>query len=297
MLAAANPSSGAAVWHIGDVVVYDVTIELQQHQVLARSARGSSKSSPLPETTIESASSGSMTLEIGSTDGRGDARAAADLEFTGHSGGRLTSMVRSVPASIDANGRISLPGFDDAIARALDLAGDAISDAVAHGAKPASAWRTTERLSGMPGSLTFARVIQTARPYQGYPTVGVLSSGSTSFQNALQTGKLSIASSAYYDPRDRMLVGAAVRSFALVVNDKGGHVESTATVNIALREVDRSPAGATPEPSPRSSPPPAPSAARLPPPAVTPIPGATGAPTSTPMTPVVLPSMGPQSVF
>jgi len=295
-LAVANASLGAANWRAGDALVYDVTVELQQHQVRPHSAKTVSRSAPSPETTTESASSGSMIFEVRSADGRGGARASADLEFTGRSGGRLASMVRTVPAAIDASGRIYLSGLNDAvIGRALDLADAAIADAIAHGSMPGRAWRTTAHLSGAPGTITFSRLIQTAKPYQGYPTIQVLSSGSVDYQGDRQNGKLSIASTAYYDPKDRLLIGAAVRSFELVLDGKGGHVESTVTLNLALREVDRSGARVKRSAAPIASASPAavPVPTRLPASAVTPIPGATGAPTSTPMNPVALPSTGP----
>jgi len=283
--ASAGAGSNASPWKPGDAVSYDVTVELQQHTVPKHG-------SGAKETTTESTSSGIAMFTVSGVASSGAAQAKAYYVFQGSSAGKVAMMNRSLPATIGPNGDIMTVGLQgSAIATAFDLANGIIREAKARNARPGTSWQSTGALSGIGARMTFARAADAMRPYLGFNALEILTSGDASLQSDTQSGKISIAGSVYYDTVDRVFVGESVRSFTLLVNTAGGHVESTATINIALRSLARTtPAPATPAPPVVTTPTPIPARTKVPMSAVTPIPGATGAPTTNPA------NLGPPAV-
>lgn len=232
--AGASASVGAVRWQTGDTLVYDVTIELQQHKVPKHGAA-------TKETTQESATAGSETFVVNSVDSNGAAAATAYLDFQGSGGGRTGRMTQSIPATILPDGQVVTTAMQGAEAsKAFALANEAIVELRARPLRIGQMWQAALALGGIPMTLT--RAVAGQQQYLGYPTFAIATSGGATMQTATQNGRLSLTSSLYYDPRDRLFIGESVRSFSLILNKSGGHTESTATVNIALRSASHAPA-------------------------------------------------------
>ena len=233
-------AAAATAWHSGDTVVYDVTIELQQHTIPKAGSAGK-------ESTKESASAGTLTFVVNGVDAGGNRSGTARLHFVGGKNGRYDQMLRTVSASVSRDGALSISDMQASeLGKALALAGEAIVQARAQPMRTGRTWQSGLALAGLPEPMLVIHAIGAARQYRGYPTYPIGTSGSTTLVSSAKTGKLTLSSTVYYDLQDRMLIGESVRNFTIVLNNAGGHSESTVLVNIALRAVTRGSAGLAP---------------------------------------------------
>lgn len=289
IVAQASAGESASRWHAGDALTYDVTIELQQHSVPRFGSAAKEK-------TQESTSAGTAVFVVDGVGANGDARAKGYITFQGSGGGRLGRMAGMLQATILSDGEINVTGLPGAeMTKAFALADETIRDASGHQLRTGAAWQTSLALTGTVPRITVVRVVGVQRRYLGYPTFEIGTSGTAAMQTPTQTGKLSLTSLVYYDPQDRIFVAASVRNFALLLNKTGGHTESTAIVNIALRSVSaRGAASSTPRlrhvatPVPTLGP-----AQPYAPATAAPISGATTGPTVYPMGASPLPTVTP----
>ena len=291
LICSASVSVGAAGWRAGDMLAYDVTIELQQHNI---PKAGSAKK----ETTKESASAGTLTFVVTGVDASGNLAGTARLSFLGGGGGQYDRMARTVSAVVTRDGRMTISGLQGSqLEKALALANEAIAEVGAQPLRAGRTWQSGLALAGFPAPMRVVRAIGVARQYRGYPTYPIGTIGSSTLENVTQVGKLSLSSTTYYDAQDRLLIGESVRNFTVVLNKAGGHADSTAIVNIALRAIARAPAGVSTKSQlslPQSATTPAPAATGPYTPAYgAPVSGATTEPGANPVGPSPLPTVTP----
>ncbi len=231
----------------GDRLTYDVTVEAQEHSVPANADTSE-------EATVNSVGAGTETIVIDSVDARGRAHAGVTLDIQGRSGDAPIAIHRTVPATITPIGEILIgQSVDPLIDQALLLANQGVRDFASRTLSRGVTWRLSARAAAYPMTIEYERSAGVTGKFRGLPTVPIASVGAGDYASPDPaqplTASTTISGTYYYDQRDRLFIGEALRNDVLVSSGAhGAHVNSSTTINIVLRSLERAkpPASATP---------------------------------------------------
>jgi len=291
----ASPASPTSIGlSVGEVLVYDLTIEVQVHGM-------PSAGSTAPPITLDTAMQGTETMTGLRADPDGSVHASVDLAVHGNANGQKTASEQTILLKISPDGAVNVESGGGALAqqyfsyltqisksyrnRTLHV-GDVFHTSVPGPAGFASAIDTTAKVVGM-------------KQFQGYPTFAIQSTGSgkldTSTSGVRTQGTLSVAGTTYYDQADNLFVGTATRANvdAVVSGVQSGRLTVVDTTNIVLASVKHiaapaPAASAMPEATPSPAGPPNPSESPTEAPTAPPTPS--GYYTPTPPAPTTVPA-------
>jgi hypothetical protein len=251
MLATIAATALADTQHLrpGDTMTYDLTVQVQEYTSGAKGAKQGSEAGL-------SSGSGTARLEVASVDPDGTANGTLDVGMLGFAHGQPVSLHKSVPVTVAPNGEIRpAASIEPIIDQMIVLADQSIRDLAAHDVRTPS-WRWQVQLQTYPMVLALDRMLRGQQVYQGLPTLVVQSVGGgqhSADKDPVQAA-MSLAGTDYYDQRDGLFVGEAMRSDTIVSDTSSGSaVDSSAVVTIQLRSFTRAP-GAAVSPTPASSP-------------------------------------------
>jgi hypothetical protein len=265
----ASQASSSQPLRPGDVLKYDIAIELQFHVIPA-------PHSTQPPVNVETSVLGTATLSALRTDADGTVHASVDVATRSSTTGQTQRITRGLLVKIAPQGSIQVErGGDAATAQYLKMIGDSASlcryrtlhvgDTFAQEINFAAAGLA-------PMTLTTQAKVVAKKVYRGFPTFAVQLTGNgnidTQIQGARVTGTVTFAGTKYCDQDDQLLIGDAVRSNvdATMSSEKGQRLSAVATINIildsrtraALRNPQNSPTPAAPSPVPSVAPTPTP---------------------------------------
>ena len=228
---------------VGDKLTYAVSVESQQQVGTARH----------PGPLSSRAGTGTETLEITSVDSDGTARGSLTLDLTGYDGNKQLAIHKTVPAIVTPDGRIvAVLNVDPWLDQTSAIANESIKDLAARDLANAASWQWTMAAPRAAVSYTFNRQSRGQVMLQGLPTFAIETIGGidpNSVDDPTKT-QVEVAGTFYYDQRDRLFIGEAVRSECSIFDSVAGLTQdSSALVTIALRDFARAP-----EPAPSVSP-------------------------------------------
>jgi len=277
-------ASATAKTHPGDVLTYDLGIDLTAHFTPAGSGTQS--------LTLQSSTKGSEKITTMRVDADGTAHARVDLAINSSGAAGQQSIKQTMFMRIGPDGSIATEGATGTNAAQYIKA---FSDAakLLRGRTLYVGERFTQSMT-LPGTVPVTVDMQeqvvSEKTYRGYPSFAIQSTGNGTFNTASagigEKGTFDVAGTSYVDQRDQLLIGEAVRSNvdATLSGAQGGHLTALANLTLTLESfVHGSPRPAVRETHAPVTPPPAPS------PSPTPVP----TPTSgyyTPTPPVPTPS-------
>lgn len=228
----------------GDILIYDVTVELQQHHVDA--------SAKNKEVTGVASGLGSQTISVYAIGSDGTAFANVQSTFKGDDNGRPIGFDMTFPAKVMPDGQMRMKNqLGGGISEAFNFANASTAEINVHATQLASGWTTVLKTPYM--NFTLIRKVSGQAVYHDYPALELQSVGSgTLFKTAdgkAASGTVSVSGTSYHDLRDHLLLGESLRTFtALQLSDKNSaHVNYSAAINIVLRSWMHS--TATPNPN------------------------------------------------
>jgi hypothetical protein len=270
----------------GDVLTYDVTLDVQMHALGA-------KSIPSMDSVRSGAATETLTIDRVLSDGT--AYAALTIVYRGTRDGKPVRVDRSWRAELATDGEIHPVGpsastgedLDQALAYINGLTKGLPTRTLSSG----TTWTAKEPLGTSSGSMVITNKVVGLRTYQGFRAFVIQQSGAGAFTQSVNgspgVGSIAMGGTLYYDGNDQVLLGAADRSeteMALAHADVS-HISATTTVNIRMRswhhaaaatQVTPSPAGTGASTAPSAEP----NAAQSGAPAATPTPVYTPAPST-----------------
>jgi hypothetical protein len=248
----------------GDALTYDLTVQVQQHSSTVKGTVLKDNGTDL------SSGAGTVRLDVASVDPDGTANGTLSVDVLGFAHGQPVSLHKSVAVKVAQNGEIKpAASIDPIIDQTIVLANQSVRDLAAHDVRADPSWRWQIKLQTYPMTLALDRVLRGQQVYQGLPTLIVQSTGGGQYatDNDSVEAVMSLAGTDYYDQRDGLFVGEAMRSDTIVSDTSSGSaVDSSALVTLKLRtftraaEVQPSPSVSAGESSPtvEASPTPAP---------------------------------------
>ena len=264
----------------GDQLVYEITVELQQHHTTAGSKPH--------DTELESSLQGTETFTISSIGTDGTAIANVTSSFQGTDKGQPFESHTTTSAKVMPDGRLVLKDqLGLGISEAIIFANNSIAEIAQRQLQIGAGW--TSPLDSPEVRLTVARKVTGVKTYQGFNAYEVQTIGTGDLLKTTDgkpaTGTVAVSGTSYYDEADRLLIGEALRTLTVVEQPggKGGHDDYSATMNMVLNSWTH----ATPAPSASSAPETSPLQGTPEPEATTPMPlpsmlGPTPYPTVTP---------------
>jgi hypothetical protein len=214
----------------GDTFTYDVTI-----QVAESGARAGSKM----QNTEPTSGAGTATLQILAVAADGSASGNLSVSLVGFTGNEPIQVTKSVPVTLATNGEIKQSdSIDPLLDQAIALANQSMRDIASRDVHGQPNWQWRLPSTQFPMTVALARSLQGEQVYQGLPTLIVQTSGGGRY--AVHTdpvqASLSMAGTDYYDQRDGLFVGQAIRTDSTVSDAASGeHLESSTLVTIVLR--------------------------------------------------------------
>jgi hypothetical protein len=248
--------------HPGDTLTYDLTIQVQEHTSGAKGAAKQDTGQDL------SSGAGTIRLDIASIDPDGTANGTLSADLLGFAHGQPVTLRKSVPVKVTGSGEIRpAASIEPLIDQMIVLANQSVRDLAAHDVHAGPSWRWQIQLQAYPMTLALDRVLRGQQLYQGLPTLVVQSIGGGQYATDADPVQafMNLAGTDYYDQRDGLFVGEAMRSDTIVSDTASGSaVDSSALVTIQLRaftraaEVQPTPAISAGEQSPAVEAPPTP---------------------------------------
>ena len=232
----------------GDTLSYDVSMQSQQSVT-------SNKPGQRRGASYSSAGTGTETLQIVSVDADGTAHGSMTLTVTGMQSDQPLALNRTVSVSVSPDGRIvAAQSVDPLFDQTIMLANASIRDLAARDLGGATSWQWKLLAPNASATYTFNRVSRGQTMFLGLPTYAVQTTGGmdAAADNDPTQPVVAIAGTFYYDQRDRLFIGEAMRTDSSVFDETSGvTLDSSALVTIALRAFQRGP---EPQPSPSASP-------------------------------------------
>jgi hypothetical protein len=274
---AANTTSRLAA---GDQLVYEITVELQQHHT--------TEGSKPHDTELGSSLQGTETFAISSVGADGTAIANVASSFQGTDKGQPFESHTTTSAKVMPDGRLFLKDqLGLGISEAIIFANNSIAEISQHPLQIGGGW--TSPLNSPEVRLTVARKVTGVKTYQGFNAYEVQTIGTGDLLKTTDgkpaTGTVAVSGTSYYDEADHLLIGEALRTLTVVElpGAKAGHDDYSATMDMVLNSWSH----ATPAPVESSAPESSPFEGTPEPEATTPAPvpsmlGATPYPTVTP---------------
>lgn len=233
----------------GDTLTYDLSIQVQER---TSNTKGVSRRD---SGTDLSSGAGTARLDIASVDPDGTANGTMTVDVLGFARGQSISLRKSVGVKIAQNGEIKPnASIEPLIDQMIVMANQSVRDLAAHDVRTDPSWRWQIQAQAYPMIIGLERVLRGEQVYQGLPTLVVQTTGGGEY--AVDTDPvqavMSMAGTDYYDQRDGLFVGEAMRSNTIVSDTNSGTaVDSSALVTIQLRTFSRAP---EPQPSPSATP-------------------------------------------
>jgi hypothetical protein len=239
----------------GDQLIYQITVELQQHHTTA-GAHPQDKA-------VESSAQGTETFTIYAIGSDGTAFANVDASFQGTDRGTPFESHSTTAAKVMPDGRLLVKNqLGLGISDALTFANTTTAEITEHELHLGGAWTTPENTPSV--HLTLSRTVVGQKIYQGFTAYEVQTLGSGELLKTNDgmpaSGSVSVSGTSYYDAVDHLLIGEALRTLTVVQQpgSKGGHDNYSATMDVVLSSwTHASPAPAaqsSPEESPESTP-------------------------------------------
>ena len=260
--ASAATSGGLAV---GDVLKYDFSIQLQVHVA------------PAPHTTqapvtLNSTVLGSEKITGLRSDPDGSVHASVDMIVSSAGAGQSQNTRRRLLVKVLPDGTMQPEGGEDpTLAQYLKTLGDTAKQYRHRTLHVGDSFSQTVSVPGIvPVKVTSLAKVVAQQSYRGYPTFAIQSTGTGKINDVIDgmpaAGTISVAGTAYFDQKDQLFIGEAVRSNvdATVAGAQGNRVTAIATINLILNSFTHaqkpkpgtaaSPAKAVPSPTPAASP-------------------------------------------
>jgi hypothetical protein len=269
----------------GDVLTYDVTLDVQLHAL-------GSKSSPSMDSVRSGA--GTETLAVDRVLSDGTAFAAFTLVYRGTRDGKPVQVHQSWRAELAPDGEIHAIGsrasVGDDLEQALSYINGLAKGLPTRTLATGTTWTAKEPLGTSSGSMVVTSKVVGVQSYQGYRGYVIQQNGAGAFTQSVNgspgVGSIAIGGTLYYDRADQILLGAAGRGeteMALTHADIA-HISATTTIDVRLRSWHHAP-GAAVAPSPTTveasgAPSAGPNAVQSGAPAATPTPAYTPAPST-----------------
>jgi hypothetical protein len=223
--------------HPGDTLTYDLTIQVQEH---SSSTKGNAKRDNGQDL---SSGAGTVRLDIASVDPDGTANGTLNVDLLGFAHGQPVTLRKAVAVKVTGSGEIRpAASIEPLIDQMIVLADQSVRDLAAHDVRAGPSWRWQIQLQAYPMTLSLDRVLRGQQLYQGLPTLVVQSIGGG--QHATDADPvqafMNLAGTDYYDQRDGLFIGEAMRSDTIVSDTSSGSaVDSSALVTIQLRAFTR----------------------------------------------------------
>ena len=217
----------------GDKLTYAISVESQQQVGTARH----------PGPLSSRAGTGTETLDIASVDSNGTAHGSLTLNMTGYDSDKPLAIFKTVSVNVAPDGRIvAFSNIDPWLDQTTAIANENIRDLTARDLTNATSWVWTMVAPKASVSYTFNRQSRGQVMMQGLPAYAVETVGGidpTSVDDPSKT-HVELAGTFYYDQRDRLFVGEAIRTESSVFNPASGETVNTSVlVTIALRDFAR----------------------------------------------------------
>ena len=231
----------------GDTLTYDLTIQIQER---ASTGKGTARREA---GTDMSAGAGTARIDVATIDPDGTANGTLSVDVLGYSPGQPITIHKSIAAQVATDGEIKpSASVGPLIDQMIGLANRSIRDLANRGARTGQSWQWLFPAQDYPMTISLDRVVLGQQQYQGLPTLIVQSAGGG--QYAIDTdpvqAAVSLAGTDYYDQRDSILIGEAMRSDTLISDTSSNSaLDSSALMTIQLRTFVRAPEAA-PSPSP-----------------------------------------------
>ena len=243
----------------GDSLTYDLTIQVQQH---ASNSRTSANRTNNPNAAQNSSGTGAARIDIASVDADGTANGTLTVDLVGVTQHKPRSVHNVVVVKVaPAGARTPAARLDPLNDQMMALANQSIRDLTARQNRNGQIWHWSQPMQTYAATVDLERVARGPQIYQGLPTLIVQTAGGGEYappDDPVQAA-MSLIGTDYYDQRDAIFVGEAMRSDSAVSNAASGDaIDSSALTTIQLRnfsrgpEVQSTPAAAPPaeQPSP-----------------------------------------------
>ena len=269
VLAFAASAVGAAnsFLHVGDVVRYGLSIGVTVNIAPA-------PNTTQPPVAVKTNVYGTETITGLRTDADGSVHAKVEVALNSAGTSGTTIVDRTLLMRIAPDGSVAGEGGEDATTmqyiQALSEASRPYRNRTLYVGEKFS---QSMQLPGVvPMTVNTQATVVGEKTYLGYPTYAIQSTGTGDFDAMIEgmhaKGVFDVAGTTYYDQRDRLLIGQAMRSSinAQVSGSQGNHITATTTVSLSLGSYAHgrptpAPAKRTaPSPSPTPAPSPSPSA-------------------------------------
>ena len=215
----------------GDRLVYEITVELQQHHT-------TSGTKP-QDTALESAVQGNVTFAIASIESNGTALADVDVSFQGTAKGHPFESHSTTTARVMPDGRLLLgKQFGLGISDAISFANTTTAELTQHTLRLGAGWTSPQNTPYV--RLTLARKVTGSKTYQGYSAFEVQTLGTGELLKTTDgkagLGTVAVSGTSYYDEADHLLIGEALRTLTVVqqTGNGGAHDNYSATMNAVL---------------------------------------------------------------
>jgi len=248
----AAPGAADVQQHLraGDKLTYDISVQVQEN---TRAAATSTNKKPAPEAGSASAGTGTETIDVTSVDADGTAHGSLAVDMLGFTGGQPLALHTVTPVTIALSGEIRpSAAIDPLIDQTFFMINAGIRDLATHELHVGAAWRWLLPASSYPMTIGLDRQVRGQQDYLTLPTfiVQTVGGGATGPNDPVDA-TLDLAGTYYYDQRDGIFVGEALRSDATVIGATAESADASTLVTVALRAIVRSPQpAATPTPAP-----------------------------------------------
>jgi len=215
----------------GDQLVYEIAIELQQHHITTTQA------SKTEDKAAESSAQGTETFTIIAIGKDGTAIATVDASFKGTDNGKPFESHTMTTAKVLPDGRLRVKDhFGLGISDAMSFANTTTAEIARHALRLGATWTTP--LATPYARVTILRRVSTLKTYQGFSAYEVQSFGSGELLKTNDglptTGTVSVTGTSYYDKKDHLFIGEALRTLTVVQPSMSTHDNYSATMQVML---------------------------------------------------------------
>jgi hypothetical protein len=231
----ANNAVGAASsvrFAPGDQLVYEITVELQQHHT-------NSGAKPRDE-AVESSAQGTETFTIQSVASDGTAFAGVDASFEGSDKGVPFQSHSASTGKVMPDGRLLVKEqLGLGISEAMSFANTTAAEIDRHPLHLGVSWTSPQMTPAV--QLTLARKVVGVKTYQGFTAYELQTLGSGTLVKTNDgkdaKGTIAVSGTCYYDQPNRLIIGEALRTLTVVQQPGSSsvHDDYSTTMNVMLR--------------------------------------------------------------
>jgi len=242
----------------GDQLVYEITVELQQHHTT-----GGTKTR---DEAVESSAQGTETFTIQSIGSDGTAFAGVDASFEGSDRGVPFQSHTTSTGKVMPDGRLLIKEqLGLGISEAMTFANTTAEEIDQHPLRLGASWTTPQTTPAV--LLTFARKVVGVKTYQGFTAYELQTLGSGTLRKTTDgkdaKGTIAVSGTSYYDEPNHLIIGEALRTLTVVQlpGSASKHDNYSTTMNVMLRSwtraapaLEASPGAPAPEETPTEEP-------------------------------------------